>query len=312
MPVTALRWLVLVIGLLASTVASAGAPADLLGVSDPASAEDESRLRQCEQELRSFGTGNGPSSVSPECFAPWSRAAAPGGFRQLADRSLVVAGRGGAILFRHPTGALTPPTQEVIAGARTGIVDVRALAIDSEHGELFVLNRVGADSLQILVFSLRLPGNVAPLRILAGPALGGVVALALQSARGELVLADGRGAKIVTVSRMAWGALGGEKAPLLRELTGHRTGLNSPTAVAADPISDEIYVADGARILTFAGMATGDQDPRRALAGKETGLISPQAIDYSPLDHEIRVEDPKGSPLLRFGRLLSGSSPGVR
>jgi DNA-binding beta-propeller fold protein YncE len=68
-------------------------------------------------------------------------------------------------VYAKNTGGDTAPVR-VIQGPRTQLNWPAGMAVDSEHGELYVANDAG-DS--ILVFSAAASGDAAPLRVLKGP-----------------------------------------------------------------------------------------------------------------------------------------------
>jgi hypothetical protein len=100
-------------------------------------------------------------------------------------------------------------------------------------------------------------GNVAPLRVIAGPATGlsSPSGIAVDLVHDELIVANKTVPYSVTVyPRTA----SGNVAPL-RTITGNLTGLDDPRGVSVDPVHDEFAVANrsGCRLTTFAGFNTG-------------------------------------------------------
>jgi|GEM_PF-914640 len=210
----------------------------------------------------------------------------------------------------------------VLAGAGTGLADVRSLAFDSEN--LYVASGSGES---IRAYAMGPLGDVAPVRTLAGPntTLGGVYGIELD--RGELFASSSTGPVCVFDALAA-----GDAAPLrcinamsgayaiaqdgnelfiarhfvdptsvyayardataadapLRHLAGANTGLGCCNlGLAVTPAELLVSQYYDARILSFARNADGDSAPLRVLAGPATGLAMP--LDISVRGSELFV-----------------------
>jgi len=79
--------------------------------------------------------------------------------------------------------------------------------------------------------------------------------------------------------------------PPLRVITGPKTRMNWPTAVALIPERAELYVSNDAAdsILVFDSGAEGDVAPKRVLAGPRTGLKNPTGMYLDVQNNELWV-----------------------
>jgi len=119
--------------------------------------------------VTNWGTNNerlplGSSSVRPRAFGGVTRTLWP------VERNYAFAGSGKMMppsITVYPKGASgdTAPLR-VITGSKTGLNWPTALAVDSEHGELFVANDT-ADT--VTIYSANSSGDAAPIRVLKGP-----------------------------------------------------------------------------------------------------------------------------------------------
>ncbi len=153
-----------------------------------------------------------------------------------------------------------------VAGARTGLSDSRALALDTNRN-LYVVNGGGAGGSSVAVFESGAAGDVSPARTIAGPDTG------LANPQGLAV--DLAGAIYVSnqdtssISVYAASAAGGatDIAPD-RLISGGETRLNGPAGLALDN-AGRIVVANrlANEVLVYSGNASGNVDPVRVLSG---------------------------------------------
>jgi hypothetical protein len=153
----------------------------------------------------SSGTSNLPASALPQATAftdeaQWDHTHAPQPTPWPGSNDLLyISNRGNnsITVYRHNAFGNTLPVQ-IIAGSNTGLVNPGTLSEDSQ-GNLYVANGYGLQSPKdvdpyaaILVFAHGANGNVAPIRILAGPLTGlhHVEAMMVDKATGQTFVFD--------------------------------------------------------------------------------------------------------------------------
>ena len=87
----------------------------------------------------------------------------------------------------------------------------------------------------------------------------------------------------------------GNVAPL-QKITGQRTGLYTPTAIAVDA-SGKMYVADQSNnsVTVYAAGATGNVFPVQTIIGTYTGIVQPLGIAVNPVNGDIYVSNSEGA-----------------
>lgn len=113
----------------------------------------------CQSWARRFGNGEGPDVFPKECFAAADRLAAKEARKLFRNGKLKVIGLKNVVLVN----------ELVIAGSSTMLEDVIAVDFDEVNQEVAALERNG----DVLIFSARITGNVAPLRVIRSPELHG-------------------------------------------------------------------------------------------------------------------------------------------
>jgi hypothetical protein len=150
------------------------------------SAQAAVTVEQCEKEARTFGDGSGPARIEPECRQLWMKAVALSANRLSADGKLTaIAHRN--LIFLIPTDPRLHPVR-VLAGEYTQLDDVVAVAFNRPAEELAVLEASG----DVAIYSTRITGNVAPLRVLRAPETEGATDVAVDVARKEVVVYNPR------------------------------------------------------------------------------------------------------------------------
>jgi DNA-binding beta-propeller fold protein YncE len=143
-------------------------------------------------------------------------------------------------VYRRTAQGDTPPLR-VIQGPKTLLNYPVAVAMDSDHGELFVANDTTS---QILVFKADANGDVAPVRMLGGPKTGikNPTGLAVDAKNQELWVTNlsNHNATVYKLSAS------GDTAPL-RTIRGAPEGTPTPTMINVrlvyDTKRDELLVA---------------------------------------------------------------------
>jgi hypothetical protein len=87
----------------------------------------------------------------------------------------------------------------LIAGNYTELKSVRALAYDEKHEEIAVLEESG----DILFFSAKITGNVAPYRIIKNKELVGATDLVVDGVKDLVMVNNERSKKVLFLSRLA-------------------------------------------------------------------------------------------------------------
>lgn len=188
-----------------------------------------------------------------------------------------------------------------LQGDRTGLGDPHGIALDTKNDLIFVSNFGSTNSMRrsevgsnargdgegkgehwpldrdhavpgsgrnvapsITVYPKKASGDSAPLRVIRGPRtqLNWPAAIAIDSERGELYVANDQGDSVLVFSASA----SGDVAPL-RVLTGPKTLIKYPNGVALDLVHDELWVANfGNHTATVYGRdASGDTAPLRVI-----------------------------------------------
>ena len=171
------------------------------------------------------------------------------------------------------TGNVIPVLQ--IAGALTGLAQVRGIAVDSSQN-MYVANVTPSPSLQseIEAFGANSSGNISPAAVFAGSSTGlkSPVGLAFDSAQNLWVANAGN----ATVEAFATkNAVPGNVAPTYL-ISGPLTQLVTPSGLAVDA-KDNIYVCDSgaSAILVFAKGSNGNVAPSAVIGGSNTTLNQP-------------------------------------
>ena len=176
----------------------------------------------------------------------------------VARNELFVAGRGPDTIYVFGLGANGPTAAlRTISGLATTINTPWDLEVDWERGEIYVLSK---DSSEILVFPVTATGNALPSRILATVPAWPTTTLDfdLDLVNDEIVVTD----RTPGAAAIHFFALdSGDPAIPLRSITGAATGLTDPSAVAVDPVHDELFVVNGTTVRVFSRTATGNAAP---------------------------------------------------
>ena len=146
------------------------------------SAQADVTVERCEKEARAFGDGSGPALITPGCRDLWVSQAGPGAHRRSEDGALTaIAHRN--LIFLVPTNPKAHPVR-VLAGEYTLLHDAVAVAFNRSAEELAVLEASG----DVAIYSTRITGNVAPLRVLRANELEGAADLAVDEKAREIIV----------------------------------------------------------------------------------------------------------------------------
>ena len=249
---------------------------------------------------------------------PWLRAAALAavvGLTSLAEAAaqeeLYVSNEIGdaiTVYVRDANGDVKP--LRTISGDKTGLSAPGALAVDTIHNEIVVVNEGGSSDVggSVTVYRRTDDGNVAPLRTISGDQTGlaGPEGLALDTVHNEIVVANSQS---ITVYRRTDD---GNAAPL-RTISGDKTGLDDADGVAVDTVNDELVVANaGGSVLVYRRTDDGNVAPLRTLSGPATGLVDPERVAVDTIHNEFVVVNETDSSVVVHNRTANGDEPPLR
>ena len=187
--------------------------------------------------------------------------------------------------------------KRTITGTLTQLNRPAGITVDSVNRELYVANDVPANSF-ITVYPLGANGNVAPLRVLQGPATGldGPIGISVDLVNNEILVSSYRAADAGSIAVFPRTA-SGNVAPI-RLIQGPNTGFNRPQRLALDLANDEIIVANSAfdtaspgNLLVFNRLASGNVSPKRQVAGPNTALCNPVGLVLDAVNDTIVVSN---------------------
>ena len=207
------------------------------------------------------------------------------------------------VVVYHKTASGKDKPIRTLEGDRTRLADAHGIAIDTKNKWMFVSNhgstsnpkKAGGwfDPPSIAVYPLQANGDIAPLRVIAGPKsrLNWPAHVYTDAEHGELYVANDAGNSILVFRETD----NGDVAPL-RVLQGPKTGLNNPTSLFVDTKNQELFVSNmGNHSATvYPRTAEGDMSPLRTIrsapADKPALMIgNPGAAAYDSKREEILV-----------------------
>jgi len=102
--------------------------------------------------------------------------------------------------------------------------------------------------------------------------------------------------------------------PPLRVIQGPKTQLNWPAAMALDPDTGDLYVANdvGQSILVFRGTEQGDVPPRRVIKGQKTNLSYPTGVFIDVQNKELWASNLGNSSTTVYPLMASGDVAPLR
>ena len=177
----------------------------------------------------------------------------------------------------------------------------RAVAVDGEHGEVFMANDKESAGTSILVYNTDFQPNnriMEPKRRIAGPSsnVGMVCGLTLSVQSGELFAISGETGTVNVYPLEASG-----NARPARRLEGiiPRAG----AGVYLDVSNDELFITTQHvnRISVYPRNFTENEEPRRFIQGPDTGLADPHGIFVDPTTNEIFVTNHGNYHAVRVG-----------
>jgi sugar lactone lactonase YvrE len=221
----------------------------------------------------------------------------------------------------HPPGKHSDTAAvRTIGGRNTDLVVVADMAV-GRNGALYVLCSSQKGGRRIAVFDPDADGDVAPARIIEGPATGLAYATGLALDRaGRIYVANDRHAEDPVFGSAAITVFApdaqGDAAPS-RTIAGWSTRLSRPSAITVAE-DGTIYVAnlgvytdDHGSVRTFAARASEEEPGVRTLMGRATRFAGPQGIAIG-LDDTLYVISSRLPRVTVYPPEAGGGAPPVR
>jgi DNA-binding beta-propeller fold protein YncE len=206
------------------------------------------------------------------------------------------------IPFRHWVGPAAAQERDGTSGRRPLVLDrtpvrsledpnpvFRAVAIDTEHAEVFFANDKESAGTSVLVYPTQFRPTdriLEPRRRIAGPKtdLGMVCGLALSPQHGELYTVSGETGTLNVFPLNANSNVGPQ-----RRLQGVIP--RASAGVFLDATNDELFITTQHvnRISVYPRTFREDEEPRRYIQGPRTGLADPHGIYVDGNTNEIFV-----------------------
>jgi hypothetical protein len=198
------------------------------------------------------------------------------------------------------------------------------LAMDEEKGEMFISREYPGE---IVVYPKMAEGDDRPIRILQGDRtrLEAPHGLAVD-VKNQLMyvnnwgLADqltlGGSGRFNPPSITVYPLDAKGDTPPVRVIQGDRTQLNWPGAMALNPVTGELFVANdvGHSVLVFANIATasGNVAPSRVIKGSRTGLMNPTGVFVDTQHGELWISNLGNSSAVAFPLTANGDVAPLR
>ncbi len=175
------------------------------------------------------------------------------------------------------------------------------VAVDEVKQELFVTREYPAE---VFVYRKQASGDEKPLRMLQGKNTGLEYphGLAVDS-KNQLLYVNNWGltdqltlpgsGRFNPPSIKVYPLDAAGDTPPVRVIQGDRTRLNWPGAMAVDPETGELYVANDVdhSILVFSASMNGNVAPARVIRGAKTGLVNPTGVFLDTMHQELWVSN---------------------
>jgi hypothetical protein len=161
---------------------------------------------QCEKAAAGYGDGEGNDSIPVECLKTAEKLAGASAKKRYQNGKVNVVGLKNIVFVNT----------KVIAGEYTMLQDVIAVAFDEVHNEVAALERNG----DVLIFSAKYTGNVAPLRVIRHRELDGAGDITFLPKTEEIAIQLKARKEVLTFSRLAnfFGREGHKKLNVRRQI----------------------------------------------------------------------------------------------
>jgi hypothetical protein len=151
----------------------------------------------CEDQAENYGNGKSDDVVSKECLSLFKKAASSKAIKESKINKFKIYGYRNMLIIEQSKN--NSVTTELIAGSSTELDQIEALDIDETHQEAIVLLANG----NILFFTTKMTGNLAPYRILKGADIIGSNEIIYDSARDLIALNNPKNKKVLFYKRLA-------------------------------------------------------------------------------------------------------------
>jgi DNA-binding beta-propeller fold protein YncE len=195
--------------------------------------------------------------------------------RSREEIAVTVQSLDAVVFYRRDANRVDPPLRSII-GKNTGLADPHGLYVDEKNEEIVVASHGNWGEGDVSV------GNLGAIE--GGQFQPPSIAIFSEAAHGN--------------------------AKPLRAIAGARTKLDWPMGVAADPLHDEIAVANNGddSVLFFRRTDSGDVAPVRVIRGNRTGIVNPMGVAVDAKNNEIWVANFGGHSAVIFDLNTNGNT----
>lgn len=174
----------------------------------------ESDIVVCQDQADNYGNGKGDDYISKDCISSFKKMAPILATKKSDSQKMNFFGFRNMILIEKFKNNIW--TTETIAGIYTELKMVMALSYDEKNQEIAALLESG----DILFFSSKITGNVAPYRILKNKELVGSTELIIDNVNDQIVVYNKKSKQILFFSRLANinGLKGKQKLDVLKSI----------------------------------------------------------------------------------------------
>lgn len=172
-----------------------------------------------------------------------------------------------------------------ISGPATQLEGAFSLALDQENDRLYVGNTGGGNQLLVFDKISTMSGNVAPARVVFGPAaaLTGAIGIALDKNKDILYVVEALAGKVQIAAFGSASTMNGN-VPVARLIDLGILGA-AGTTIFLDSANDRLYASDIGHNAVYVqdevSQANGVVAPSRIIQGFQTGLVRPTSIQVS-------------------------------
>ncbi len=196
------------------------------------------------------------------------------------------------------------------------------IAVDEERQEMFVTVEYPP---QVAVYRKQASGDEKPLRVLMGDNTGlhAIHGIAVDS-KNKLLYINNWGnfsnfkvpgtGKFNPPSISVYPIDAKGDTPPIRKIQGVKTQMNWPSAMALNPDTQDLYVANdvGNSILVFKATDQGDVTPTRVIKGAKTALFNPTGVSLDMKNREFWVANLGNSSATAYPLMANGDVTPVR
>lgn len=213
----------------------------LIGINNTAFGADapkEEDLVVCQDQADNYGNGKGDDHISTKCIGYFKdMASVNAAMKESMNLKIKIFGFRNMLLIEKVKGDKI--VTEITAGNSTELSTIKTLAIDEKNQEIVVLEESG----DVLFFSSKITGNVAPYRILRNKELEGASEIVVDSTRDLVAINNKKTKKILFFSRLANinGRKENQRLDIVKSITAGAMDLKD---LSIDPIKQELRAFD--------------------------------------------------------------------